>query len=215
MKIPCQIKTTSILTKGLKIPLIVDQENRNEILKNLHNFIDKPLIVDIRIDSEKYKHELNQISADQRKKIFAIINDIANDIGEEKENTRHNLSLQFCQEKGHEEFSLSNCDKEFANDFIEYLLGFAFENGVQLKEHPRNSFDDVERYFAIAVKNRVCAVCGRHGDIHHIDAIGMGNNRNKVDDSKYRKVCLCRSHHTEAHTIGWPEFTEKYYLQGI
>ena len=78
----------------------------------------------------------------------------------------------------------------------------------QLKEY----FDDTERYVKACVRNRICVICGKPGDIHHLDAIGMGRNRNKIDDSGYRKICLCRVHHTEAHQVGWNTFTTKYHL---
>lgn len=65
------------------------------------------------------------------------------------------------------------------------------------------------------MKLKKCAICGREGEIHHVDTIGMGNDRRKVDDSDYRKICLCRQHHTEAHNIGMTEFESKYKVYGI
>lgn len=58
-------------------------------------------------------------------------------------------------------------------------------------------------------------MCGRPGEIHHVDAIGMGRDRNRVDDRRMRKICLCREHHTEAHKIGQPTFMKKYHVHGI
>ena len=47
------------------------------------------------------------------------------------------------------------------------------------------------------------------------DAVGMGNNRNRIDDSSYRKICLCRKHHTVAHQMGVKRFREMYKVYGI
>lgn len=47
------------------------------------------------------------------------------------------------------------------------------------------------------------------------DAIGMGNDRTKVDDSSYKKICLCREHHTLAHSLGVIRFREMYKVYGI
>jgi len=63
------------------------------------------------------------------------------------------------------------------------------------------------------VKFKKCIICGKHADIHHLDAIGMGNNRKGYDDSNSRKIGLCREHHSEAHAIGVLKFQQKYHLE--
>ena len=60
-----------------------------------------------------------------------------------------------------------------------------------------------------------CAVCGKDGEIHHVDTIGMGRDRRTVDDSSYRKICLCRTHHTIAHQRGMQAFEQMYHVYGI
>lgn len=51
--------------------------------------------------------------------------------------------------------------------------------------------------------------------LHHWDAIGAGRNRNRVDDSKLRKIALCSEHYAEAERIGKVEFEAKYHVWGI
>lgn len=58
-------------------------------------------------------------------------------------------------------------------------------------------------------------MCGRPGEIHHVDAIGAGRDRRYVDDSGYRKICLCREHHTAAHQRGMKAFEQMYHVYGI
>ena len=48
-----------------------------------------------------------------------------------------------------------------------------------------------------------------------VETIGMGNDRRRVDDSGYRKICLCRTHHTIAHQRGMPSFEKMYHVYGI
>ena len=95
------------------------------------------------------------------------------------------------------------------------LLEFCLEQGIPLSDLAINRTDDIGRYLHYCIKNRVCAICGRKGEIHHVDKIGMGNDRRTVDDSNYRKICLCRTHHTEDHTIGEKAFQKKYKVYGI
>lgn len=172
-----------------------------------------PLPIIIRIDADKQLQRLKTISDDQRRKIFAVLRDIADGVGETVENTQENLTTLFCGEQGRELISLSDCDKEIASDFIEWLIDFAFTNGLPLKDSPKEFLEDVERYRAMCIKHRMCTICGKpNSDVHHIQAIGMGRNRNKVDDLEYEKTCLCRVHHTEVHQIGWDMFMAKYHL---
>ena len=37
----------------------------------------------------------------------------------------------------------------------------------------------------------------------------------KVDDSGYKKICLCREHHTIAHQMGVIRFRQMYKVYGI
>ena len=63
---------------------------------------------------------------------------------------------------------------------------------------------------------RTCCNCGRKpADIHHVDAVGMGNNRKKINNSGRRFMALCRVCHTKIHTEGFSEFTNKRLLMPI
>ena len=55
----------------------------------------------------------------------------------------------------------------------------------------------------------------RSGEIHHVDAIGMGNDRRTYDDTQCRKMCLCRKHHTTWHQMGDERFQRMYKVYGI
>ena len=62
---------------------------------------------------------------------------------------------------------------------------------------------------------RICVVCGRRADLHHLDKIGMGNNRNNIDHVGLRVLPLCREHHNEIHMTGDDKFINKYILTPI
>lgn len=199
----------------MKITLAIDDENTISVMKDIYNFMDKPLEVELLIDSAEEVERLKQITPDQRKKIYATIKDIATYIGDDTESIKNNLKIEFVQNSQYEMFSLSNCSNELASDFIEFLINFAFENGVPMKEHPLKRVDDVDRYLLACIRHRVCCVCGRRAEIHHVDVIGMGRDRKTYDDSKHRKMALCRQHHTEAGQIGQDVFDEKYHVYGV
>ncbi len=155
------------------------------------------------------------ISVEQRKKVYATIKDIADYTGYLPEEQKEWLKYLHISNTGCDYFSLSDCTMDTAREFINTILEYAIENGVPLSEEAINRTDDVGRYLYFCIMNKKCAVCGKPGEIHHEDTIGMGINRNKVDDSNHKKICLCRNHHTMAHQLGVIRFTEMYKVYGI
>jgi hypothetical protein len=216
MIIPCQIDNVKTLKNGMKITLSVDKENTLNVMRNIHGFIDKPVKVEMLVDVETVKERMKYLNDDQRKKIYAILNDISVTTNNHKEAVKEELKIQFIQEYGqYEMFSLSNCSKELASDFIDFLIGFAFEFGIPLTDKPKNYFDDIERYIEVCNKKKVCVVCGMHGELHHMTGsrVGMGNNRKKINNEGRRLICLCRKHHSELHNMPEEEFFKKYHLE--
>ncbi len=164
---------------------------------------------EIRFDDGRH------ISAEQRKKAYATIRDIADHTGYLPEEQKEWLKYLHIARTGGEYFSLSDCTMDMAREFINTILEYAIESGIPLSEEAINRTDDIGRYLYFCLAHKKCAVCGKDGEIHHVDAIGMGNDRRKVDDSDYRKLCLCRYHHTIAHQRGMPEFEKMYKVYGI
>lgn len=215
MRFNCEIDNIKTLKKGMKITLAIDDKQTIEVMKHIYNFMDKPVTVEFLIDEQEQRERLKQITPEQRKKIYAILRDMESYIGESVDSLKEKTKASFIRATEHEDFSLSNCPKELAADYIEYLISLCFEMGVPFKESPVDAFEDVDRYLYLCLSKKVCAVCGRLGEIHHVDTIGMGRNRKTVDDSKHRKICLCRKHHSEAHQIGMDAFEQNYHVYGV
>lgn len=155
------------------------------------------------------------ITADQRKKAYATIRDISDFTGYFPEEQKEWLKYLHIAKTGCDYFSLSNCTVDEAREFINTILEFALENGVPLSEQAINRTDDIGRYLYYCIKHKRCCICGQNGEIHHVDTIGMGFDRNHYDDSKNRKLCLCRLHHTIAHQRGMESFEKMYKVYGI
>lgn len=176
----------------------------------LDTILDKRIkIAEMRLDDGR------TISVLQRKKAYATIRDMAEWTGYPPEIMKEIMKYEFMIRTGEEYFSLSNCSVDLAREFISMLIEFSLEHGIQLSDLAINRTDDIGRYLYYCIKHKRCAVCGRPGEIHHVDTIGMGNDRRQVDDSEYRKICLCREHHTEVHKIGLNDFEKKHKVYGI
>lgn len=155
------------------------------------------------------------ITADQRKKAYATIRDISDFTGYLPEEQKEWLKYLHIAKTGCDYFSLSNCTVDEAREFINTILEFALESGIPLSEQAINRTDDIGRYLYYCIKHKRCCICGQKGEIHHVDTIGMGFDRNHYDDSKNRKICLCRLHHTIAHQRGMDAFEKMYKVYGI
>ena len=155
------------------------------------------------------------ISNMQRKKAYATIRDIALELGYMPEEMKEIMKYNFMIESGEPYFSLSDCSMETAREYITYLIEFVLREGIPLSDVGIERTDDIGKYLYACIKYKKCAVCGRTGEIHHVDTIGMGNDRRRVDDSGKRKICLCRMHHTIAHQRGMSDFEKMYHVYGI
>ena len=164
---------------------------------------------------EMYLADGREISPEQRRKIYATIRDIADYTGYLPEECKEHLKYGWMCQTGQQYISFSDCSMEDARSFINYLLDYAIREGVQLTGHLIERSDDVERTLYQCIKHKKCCICGRKGEVHHVDHIGTGYNRRKKDDSDHRKMCLCRVHHTEAHTMGEKDFCDKYHVFGV
>ena len=191
-------------------------DNGTEIIiripdKKIGEFLSQKCIkkAEIRFDDGRI------ISIEQRKKAYATIRDIADYTGYLPEEQKEWLKYLYIQKTGDDYISLSDCSMDQAREFINVILEYAIESGIQLSEHAINRTDDIGKYLYFCIKHKKCAICGQDGEIHHEDAIGMGNDRKTIDDSNYKKICLCRKHHTIAHQMGVDRFTKMYKVYGI
>lgn len=155
------------------------------------------------------------ISAEQRKKIYASIRDFSAYTGYTPEEAKEVLKCLYVERSGKPYFSLSDCSMDTAKEFINLILDICLENGVILSDALYNRAEDIVYTLRSCLRNRKCSVCGRAGEVHHWDAIGMGNDRRHYNDSGNRKICLCRNHHTIAHTCGRKQFAERYHVYGV
>lgn len=155
------------------------------------------------------------VNPKQRKLFFALLGDIINWSGESKEMVKNYFYNKYWVDTEGQEISLAHDSTNTVSDakkLIDMVIDTIFANQVPVKKGyellPRNE----EHFQYKCLMNRQCLICGQHADIHHIDEIGMGRDRNKVDHTKHHLMALCRAHHTEYHKIGPIAFGNKYHI---
>lgn len=157
------------------------------------------------------------ISIEQLKKAHVLMGEIATYLGYPTEWFKSLMKSWYVEvyRDLEERFSMADMTIDQARRFINLVIEFAFDMNIPLKYNEMPSIVEIDGFLYLCLVKRKCACCGEDAETHHWDAIGMGHDRNKVDDSNHRKIALCREHHTEAHAIGRDSFKAKYHVCGI
>lgn len=161
-------------------------------------------------------NDCRMISRAQQKKIYAMLGDISDYTGHHVEFLKSYMKSEYIAMYGGDWFSLGYVDMTTARKFIEFILHVCFEWDVPLNDKTIVLAKEVNNYLYLCLRYRRCAVCGRYADIHHHEnLVGMGMDRAKHNHEDSRYIALCRTHHTECHTLGHKTFEEKYKLAAI
>lgn len=140
------------------------------------------------------------ISAEQRKAIFAIIADIGNWSGHEREDLKDILKWEYSGKyNGGAGFSLSDVDMTTARGFLDFLIAFCFNYNVPTKNSLKEHSDEISRYLYRCLEYRKCAICNKRAEVHHVERVGMGRDREKIVHIGMEAVALCTVHHDQAH----------------
>ena len=157
------------------------------------------------------------LSDKQRRMCYSMINAIAEWSGSSQEDIKEAFKMEFWAEKvdtlADKIFSLSNAPMSLVAAFQKFLINFILENDVPLKFSLLEYVDDTKDYVYRCLIHKKCCICGKRADLHHIDAIGMGNDREEATHLGREAMSLCRVHHGEIHTLGRQNFMSKYHLK--
>lgn len=201
MKFKCEIDNVRTIKKGAKITFTIPEDGKKEFLQHIVNFDGMPLTLEVLTDAAEQQKRLNQISPEQRRKIYAIIKDIAEYTGNGADNDKGTMKSMFCSDKQIESFSLSDCEADTAGQFIEWLIEFCFEHGIPLSENPAEGLNDIESYLKICLKKNKCCVCGNDGKVA------------KWDKETY--ISLCDIHKAKAEKDGRNQFKDMFHVWGV
>lgn len=154
------------------------------------------------------------ITDKQRRKIFALCNDIEQHTGQPREYMRSMFMDYVAFVEGYDGLSLSNCTRTQANQVIEVILDWVFHNDIPLNYKTSDLLKQDKSFLYWSTVNRNCVICGKpHSDLAHHSAIGRGSNRKKMDHYGYEVLALCREHHQSQHDIGVESFDKLYHLE--
>ena len=166
-----------------------------------------PLDVNIEIQDGK------KITVKQRKKIFALVNDIEGHTGQPRDWLRLMFQDYVSLLKGYSKrLSLSDCTRKQAGELIDVILEWIFINDIPLNYKTSDLMKQDQTFLYLATVHRKCVICGKYGELAHYHAVGRGRNRRKIDHTDNRVLALCSNHHREQHDMGMDSFNAKYHL---
>ena len=188
-----------------------DEESANQFLSTFQLF--KQTLVEIQVRDDR------EISAQQRKFIYALFRDISNWSGDLPEYVKQVFKMWFEQWKDLDEFSLRDVEKSVAAGLITFMLDFVAEHNVPLSFKPLDALEpeDVAHFEYACLMNKCCVICGKKpSELHHIDTVAAnGGYRAKINHLGLRAAQLCTIHHEEAGRLPPETFLSKYHINGI
>lgn len=158
------------------------------------------------------------LSDKQRKMCYALLGEISEYTGMGKDPTKEWMKLKFLSEDleqtAEQIFSLSNAPMSLVCAFQRFLVRFVLDWDIPCRFSLLEYADDVADYIYHCLITKKCCICGMNTDLHHVERVGMGRNRNDIIHEGLEVLPLCREHHTEAHTMPDSEFFDKYHIPG-
>ena len=158
------------------------------------------------------------LSDRQRKMCYALLREISDYTGQDVHSAKEYLKLRFLADDFGETadriFSLSNAPMSLVCAFQRYLVRFIVEYDIPCRVPLLEYVDDVHDYIYACLIAKKCCITGRPAELHHIDRVGMGRDRDDIIHEGMEVLPLCWEMHQEAHTMSDREFFEKYHLPG-
>lgn len=209
------MKTPVDVTKGR---IVGYDEKRGELL------IRAPYADWFTLTKREYKECLVQpidsrtLSDQQRKMCYALLREISEYTGQGMDSAKEWMKIKFLAEDLEQTadkiFSLSNAPMSLVCAFQRFLIRFILEWDIPCRFSLLEYVDDVSDYIYSCLVTKKCCICGAPTDLHHIDRVGMGRNRNDMIHEGMEVLPLCREHHQEAHTMPDAAFFERYHIPG-
>lgn len=158
------------------------------------------------------------LSDKQRRMCYSLLREISEYTGQGIDPTKEWMKIKFMTEDLEQTadklFSLSNAPMSLVCAFQRFLIRFILDWDIPCSFSLLEYADDVPDYIYHCLVTKHCCICGMPTDLHHIERVGMGRNRNDIIHEGMEVLPLCREHHTEAHTMPDEEFFEKYHIPG-
>lgn len=156
------------------------------------------------------------LSDKQRRTCYKLLREISNFTGMGLDPTKEYMKLKFLvedlEQTADQMFSLSNAPMSLVCAFQRFLVHFILDWDIPCSFPLLEFVDDVQDYIYACLSNKKCCICGKPCDLHHVDHVGAGRDRDEIVHEGMETLPLCREHHQEVHHLGEKRFQEKHHI---
>lgn len=179
--------------------------------------IDKQEIYDCTVLFEDGR----RLTHDQRKAIFACVADISAWSGHFEHEIYGIFKWEYAKQHDYKMISLSNCTMTEAAELLQLIIDFMLLHGVPIPTKADGTrvtllerASDTGKYLYACLVHKRCCICGKTGELHHVNAIGKAYRKTTQHIGR-DVMCLCRECHGQAHSLGVDAFNSRYNVFGI
>src|SRR5699024_5184932 len=97
-----------------------------------------------------------KITVQQRKKIFALLNDIYLFTGQPQEDLRQQFQFYLEMIKGYEPISLTDTTRRIASELIEVIIAWVFQHDIPLNYKTSDLMKEDNYFIYLSTINRTC-----------------------------------------------------------
>lgn len=157
------------------------------------------------------------ISPEQRKKAFAMLNDISDYTSYSLIETEQLMKYRFISTQLIPKFfSLFDYSMTVDKNLIDFMITFCIQQDIPFTTKVWNEIASSYALQHQCLLKRLCVICGKpHADLAHYDSVGSGRNKKESNHVGLREMTLCRKHHSLQHSIGLVEFCQIYQVKTI
>ena len=182
-------------------------------LQNLTRDENGQINASIIFDDKRY------ITAEQRKHVFALCGDYAQFVGYLKRDVIDYYLFKFAEREGFNympSLAAEQMTRDTASDLIDFIITDMIQHEIPFSRDVWYLTRENSKLLYLLTMKRQCWLCGKFGsDIAHVEAVGSGRDRRKIDHTKHHFMCLCREHHNLQHAIGIESFCKQYVVKPI
>lgn len=157
------------------------------------------------------------LSDKQRRACYALLREISEYSGMGADATKQYMKLKFMadelEQTADKLFSLSNAPMSLICAFERFLVRFILDWDIPTRFSLLGFVDDATDYIYGCLINKKCCICGKPADLHHVDHVGIGRDREEIAHEGMEAMPLCREHHMQSHSIGQKSFNELYHIE--
>ena len=145
-----------------------------------------------------------KITDKQRRKIFALMNDIEAHTGQPQDYMRNVFQEYVRVLYAYENrISLTDCSRKVAGQIIDIAIEWIFENDIPLRYKTSDLIKNDRTFLYMATINRKCVICGKHAELAHYQAVGRGRNRRKIEHIGNKVLALCQIITESSTRLAW------------